>query len=326
MSEWSEDYWQRLDRETARAALRANSEAAALDQIVKRARRVLRAYSTSFFIVTRFLPPEKRARVEIIYAAVRYPDEIVDTFELEPVGRLERIERWAEAYEEALQLPTLRSMLERKLPVFIAGFAQVVREAAIPPEHYRAFLDAMRRDINPRPFETLDDLIESYIYGSAIVVGYFLTHVYGENLPGDFPRAMKSARDLGIALQLTNFLRDVAEDGRRGRLYLPLDRLRAEGIDGMTASDRPEALARVKARLCAEVDDYYERALEGLDAFAPDSQIAIRACIDLYRELNSRIASSRRGIAHRESVPLREKFRILPPSKYWRLPLAYLRT
>src|SRR5262249_14019963 len=155
---------------------------------------------------------------------------------------------------------SIRESLESGAPCFVAAFAQVVRECGIPPEHYHAFLDAMRLDVWPRRFETLDDLIESYIYGSAIVVGYFLTYVYGSPKPQGFARALKSARDLGIALQLTNFLRDVAEDQRRGRVYLPLDLLRAEGITEMDATDpyQQPALNNVLRKLTAITEKYYE--------------------------------------------------------------------
>jgi phytoene synthase len=209
----------------------------------------------------------------------------------------------------------------------MATLTKLLREALIPADYYRAFIEAMRRDISPRPFKTLDDLIENYIYGSAIVVGYFLTYVYGPNRPQDFARALRSARALGIALQLTNFLRDVREDERRGRVYLPLDQLREEGIAELNVSDAVQqaALSRVLRRMVASAEEYYSDALADLDAFAPDSQLAIRACINVYRRLNERIGDSPRGIMHRESVPAREKFKVLPPSKYWRLPLAYLK-
>lgn len=324
---WSREQWRRLERETHRRALAANSDAEIWDILVKQARAVLKTYSTSFFIVTRFLPPAKRAKVEAIYAAVRYPDEIVDTFPLAQPLRQELLDEWVEYYDTSLCCTSLRESLELGVPCFVAGFAEVVRECHIPPEHYHAFLDAMRLDVWPRKFATLDDLIDSYIYGSAIVVGYFLTYVYGSPKPQDFDRALESARNLGIALQLTNFLRDVAEDQRRGRIYLPQDMLRAEGIEEMDASDpnQQPALNNVLRKLAAMTEKYYERSLADLDAFNHDSRIAIRACIDVYRQLNARIAKSPRGIQHRESVPMHEKFRVLPNSKYWRLPLAYLR-
>jgi phytoene synthase len=286
----------------------------------------MRTYTTSFFIVSRFLPRHKRDRVEVIYAAVRYPDEVVDSFPLSADDRFCRIEEWAAAYETALACGSLRESLEKGVPCFLAGFREVMRDGGIPPEHYRAFLDAMRLDVQPRPFQTLEDLINAYIYGSAIVVGYFLTYVYGASAPERFPQALESARDLGIGLQLTNFLRDVGEDQRRGRMYLPQDLLRAEGIENSDARNPAchAAFGRAVKTLAAEADGYYRRAAQNLDAFSADSRIAIRACIDVYGLLNRRILESARGIAHRESVPLRDKLRPLPPSKYWRIPLAYI--
>lgn len=93
---WSQQCWNEIERETCRLALDAATDEAAWDIIIKRARTVLRTYSTSFFIVTRFLPPVKRAKVEAIYAAVRYPDEIVDTFPIEKEEQLRRLDQSVE--------------------------------------------------------------------------------------------------------------------------------------------------------------------------------------------------------------------------------------
>lgn len=323
---WDEARWTAYERDTRRRALAASAAPAAWAQIVRASRRVMRAYTTSFFIVSRFLPRRKRERVEVIYATVRYPDEVVDSFPLAPGNRLARLDAWAAAYEAALACGDLGASLRQGVPCFLAAFREVVREHNIPPEHYRAFLDAMRRDIRPRPFATLADLIDSYIYGSAIVVGYFLAHVYRASAPGQFPRALESARDLGIALQLTNFLRDVGEDQRRGRVYLPQDLLQAEGIANADARDPAlhAAFDRVIKAVAREAERYYARSARNLDAFAPDSRVAIQACLDVYGLLNRRILRSARSLAQRASVPWREKLRPLPPSKYWRIPLAYL--
>lgn len=325
---WNEKRWERLDLDIRRSAIAAETEENVWEILAKACRRVLRTYSTSFFLVTRFLPPGKRARVEAIYAAVRYPDEIVDTFPLSPAQKSARIDEWAARYEDALQTKSLRESLAIRTPVFLAGFVDVVRRNQIPHEYYRAFLDAMRMDIHPKGFETLEELIDDYIYGSATVVGYFLTYVYGSVTPGDFERALRSARCLGIALQLTNFLRDVAEDQRRGRVYLPRRVLRGEGVEQLDATKREQqaALHRVLGNLTGIAEEYYRNSLADMDAFNLDSQVAIRACIDVYRRLNHRIGSSPHGVLHRERVPMAEKFRVLPRSKYWRLPLAYLRS
>jgi 15-cis-phytoene synthase len=338
-SVWTLADWESLERRTRERVLAESSEGAVWSVINREARGVMRAYTTSFFIVSRFLPAVKRAEVEAVYAAVRYPDEIVDTFPLGRDERLRKLDEWGDGYEEGLAAASMREAVRRGVPCFLASFTSVVRERGIPPEHYRAFLAAMRHDAAPRPFATLADLIENYIYGSAVVVGYFLTYVYGASARENFPRALSSARALGIALQLTNFLRDVGEDKRRGRVYLPLDLLREEGIaaafaaaDGdacveldLNNAHQRYALAKVLRQLASMAESYYTDAEHDLDAFSPDCQPAIRACIRVYRRLNERIGQSPDGIMHRESVPASEKFAVLPPSKYWRIPLAYLR-
>jgi phytoene synthase len=323
---WDEKAWLAFEAGSRALALRQSNAQTVWRVLVRRARAVMRAYTTGFFIVSRFLPAHKRDQVEVIYAAVRYPDEVVDSFALSAEERMQRLNVWGEAYETSLACGSVLQAIRQGAPCVLAAFAEVVRRAGIPPEHYRAFLDAMRLDVCPRPFQTLDDLIDSYIYGSAIVVGYFLAHVYGASSPQDFQRALVSSRDLGIGLQLTNFLRDVAEDQHRGRIYLPMDLLRGAGIEKMEA-DRPdqrEALGRVVKRVAVIAREYYGRAEQNLDAFAVDSRVAIKACIDVYGALNTRILNSTRGIDHRESVPLRDKLRPLPACKYWKIPLAYL--
>mgnify|MGYP000014695817 CR=1 FL=1 len=323
---WSPDRWVRFQDEVRRRALQARPEAAAWLVIARAARRVMATYTTSFYLVSRFLPLQKRRRVEVIYAAVRYPDEVVDSFPFPPEERKALLDRWRGDFEHALAMDSLEQMLRSGISPFVAAFTVLTRETGIPPDEYRAFLDAMGRDIRPASFATLDDLIEHYVYGSAVVVGLFLARVYGPSAPDRMDDALQSARDLGIALQLTNFLRDVREDWRRGRIYIPLDILREEEVDIARLDDpaQEEPLLRAVRRLAGMADGYYQRAEESLDAFSPDCRIAIEACIRVYGALNRRIMQSPDSLRVRQSVPFAEKWRVLPPSKYWRLPLALL--
>jgi Squalene/phytoene synthase len=141
---WTLDEWRERERRTRERALRASSEEAAWRVLVREARAVMRAYTTSFFIVSRFLPRSKRDEVEAVYAAVRYPDEVVDTFPVERAARLRLLDEWADAYEAAVNSSSLTESLRGGVPAHLAGFTRVVRERAIPREHYRAFLEAMR--------------------------------------------------------------------------------------------------------------------------------------------------------------------------------------
>jgi 15-cis-phytoene synthase len=323
---WTEQEWRELDASTRERLRAAASDSEAWRAMTRSARAVLRNYSTSFFMVTRFLPAGKRAQVDVIYSAVRYPDEVVDTFPLLKTEKIRLLDGWREAYVQSLEAGNWRRATSCGIPVWLAGFSEVVKGNHIPHEYYHSFLDAMQADAEPRGYRDLDDLIDGYVYGSAVVVGYFLAHVYGSVSKETWPRVMEGSRNLGIALQLTNFLRDVAEDQRRGRVYLPADFLEQEGLSRVDCSDarQAEQLAAVLRRLSGIAEAHYRLAECDLDAFAPDCRVAIRACIDVYRRLNQRIGLSREGIRHRESVPAIEKFNALPPSKFWRLPLAYL--
>lgn len=320
---WNEMQWKALESSLRQKLFATSDEYSAWKRVTRTARRIMNHYTTSFFIVSRFVPPPKRDRVEVIYASVRYPDEVVDTFKMSAEQRTRVLNAWADDYEKALLITSLRKAMAEGINPLLAAFGKVVREAHIPPEHYRSFLQAMRMDIYPRPFETLDDLTESYVYGSAVVVGYFLTHVYGPSHPNRMPAALACARELAIALQLTNFARDVREDHRRGRVYLPQDMLRAAGAD-MDRLDDPRNRRRV-IEVIRQIADYaelgYRQSEANIAAFNPDSQVAIKACIDVYRKLNQQIMASDDCILRRESVSAWDKFRRLPTKKYWLLPL-----
>ena len=99
--------WARRECHARRRALRAGSEGAAWRVLNRESRRVMRAYTTSFFIVSRFLPRAKREEVEAVYAAVRYPDEVVDTFPLGAEERLRLLDGWRRHYETGLHCDSL---------------------------------------------------------------------------------------------------------------------------------------------------------------------------------------------------------------------------
>lgn len=182
----------------------------------------------------------------------------------------------------------------------------------------------MRADIAPRVFSDWDDLLNSYVYGSATVVGYFLAHIYGAAPNRSMSDCLEASRDLAIALQLTNFARDVSDDAARGRCYMPADQ-QSSGqpfIEDVLDGDL-DAMLNAKIVLAGEAARWYERASKGFDSFNADSRIAIEACHRLYSRLNENILLSESAY-ERESLSMREKLSVLPVSKYWRLPAALL--
>tara|TARA_B100001105_G_C22380100_1_gene439245 strand:- start:122 stop:1138 length:1017 start_codon:yes stop_codon:yes gene_type:complete len=324
---WTPQQWDLLEQKVLSKINISRSEEKKKELAIKYARKVLRTHSTSFFIVTRFLPKGKRDQVELVYGSVRYPDEIVDSFKINASEKKSLLKEWRRNYHLSLKTDSFSESINNGVPILLAGFAEVVKSHNIPSHYYDSFLEAMELDVEPRNFKDLEDVIENYIFGSAIVVGYFLAYVYGHTPDSDFETTLRSSRNLGIALQLTNFVRDIHEDAKRGRIYVPtsvLKKFNIEVPDFLKRLNDPEILL-VRNNLAKIAEDYYEESRKELNSFSSDSRIAIKCCTDLYRKLNNRIMTRSKSLVEQESLSWSEKLGSLPVSKYWKLPAAYLK-
>ena len=328
MGEWTPNEWGNFE-ESYLNDLKSSS-GTSLDVAVKFSRKVLKTHSTSFFIVTRFLPKFMRDEVELVYGSVRFPDEIVDSFDIKNDEKKELLSNWRNKYRLALESGSFEDSINKDVPILLAGFTEVVKKYSIPSSYYESFLDAMELDVEPRDFEDTKDLIDNYVYGSAIVVGYFLAYVYGSSQIDNFEETLKSSKELGIALQLTNFIRDINEDLKRGRVYIPKTILNNNGIDlenyGNNVNQNTSSINAARMELASIANKYYKESEKGIESFSPESRIAIKACIELYGKLNDRIISRGNDIKTRESLSWSEKLGALPLSKYWKLPIAYLKS
>tara|TARA_Y100001970_G_C14242425_1_gene865768 strand:- start:3137 stop:4150 length:1014 start_codon:yes stop_codon:yes gene_type:complete len=328
MGEWTPNEWGNFERSYL-TDLKSSIEDG-LNIAVKFSRKVLKTHSTSFFIVTRFLPKFMRDEVELVYGSVRFPDEIVDSFNIENDEKKILLSNWRNKYRLALETNSFEESINKDVPILLAGFTEVVKKYSIPTNYYESFLDAMELDVEPRDFENTDDLINNYVYGSAIVVGYFLAYVYGSSQIDNFEETLKSSKELGIALQLTNFIRDINEDLKRGRVYIPKTILKNNGIDlknyGNNVNQNTSSINSARMELASIANKYYKESEKGIESFSPESRVAIKACIELYGKLNDRIISRGNDIKNRESLSWSEKLGALPSSKYWKLPIAYLKS
>lgn len=219
----------------------------------------LARHSRSFRFASRFLPEPKALEVAEVYAYCRFTDDIVDREGGDPADREVRLDDWLRlsrrAYAgEATGLP----LLDRPLGA--------MGRRGIPFLYAAELVEGMRMDLRPRDYRDLADL-ETYTYRVAGVVGQWLTELCDIRSPWVLARAA----DLGQAMQLTNILRDVGEDWRRGRLYLPLDALRRHGLSredlaaGWSWEGRPpEAYRRLMEELIEEAESRYRRAFQGI--------------------------------------------------------------
>jgi phytoene synthase len=246
-------------------ALRASYEAC---------RRLHALHGRTYYLATRLLPPAKRPHVWALYGFARYADEIVDDLSAAalPRRRAARLNGWSRARLAELRAGVSDHAIGRAL-------VHTQRTWGIPVELFEAFLESMNMDLHIREYATFEDL-ERYVYGSAAVIGLQMLPIL-EPLTGD---AAPHARALGVAFQLTNFLRDVGEDLRRGRLYLPLDSLAAHGVQRADL-ERGALNHAVRALLRYEVGrarEWYALARPGVAMLHPSSRECVSTALRLY--------------------------------------------
>jgi 15-cis-phytoene synthase len=269
-------------------------------------------HGRTYFLATRLLPAARRPAVHALYGFARYADEIVDD-----LGD----DRPAE--EKLARLDALDAELTRALageptgqPV-LAAVADTARRYDIAHRHFTDFLTSMRMDTHVTGYPTFDDL-GVYMHGSAAVIGLQMVPVLGTTVPR--AQAEPHAADLGIAFQLTNFLRDVGEDLDRGRVYLPTAELAAFGVDReLLLRCRREqrtdgAVRRALAHLVAHTRAVYRRAEPGIAMLEPVSRDCVRCAFVLYRGILDEIEAVDFDVLHRRvAVPIRRRLAVAVP-------------
>ncbi len=215
-------------------------------------RRAHRAHSKTYYFSTRLFSQEVRPHVHALYAFMRYADEIVDN-----PGGTTLDEQLASL--EAFESETMAAVAGEDVPnPVLRAYAATVHERGIDPESITAFMASMKMDTSVFRYPTYEDLM-AYTYGSAAVVGLMMCRVVGV----EDERANPYAEALGVAMQLSNFLRDIREDWMRGRIYLPLEDLKRfryseEDLAAGVVDERFSALMRFeigRARRLYEVAD-----------------------------------------------------------------------
>jgi phytoene/squalene synthetase len=238
---------------------------------------VIDSYSTSFGVATKLLAPEIRQHVRNIYALVRVADEIVDGAaaearvqggNVEPSVALDQLE--AEIYK------TLRSRFSTNLVVH--AFAKTANETGFARGIIEPFFASMRMDLWPR--KHTPESFETYVYGSAEVVGLMCLHAFikeSDFTPEDYKQIVKSARALGAAFQKVNFLRDLSADFEKlGRSYFP-----DVNPASFNESQKAELLADIRADL--------KTSSQALRFLPVGSRKAVSAAQMLFTELAKRI-------------------------------------
>ena len=271
---------------TARTELdAAGIEGAALRASYTRCRRLNAEHGRTFFLATLLLPPAKRPYVHALYGFARYADEIVDDHSsTTPQQRADRLEQWSADFLADLDWGATSDPVTRAV-------IDTAQRWEIPAGYFAEFLTAMRMDLTVTGYGTYDELAQ-YMWGSAAVIGLQMLPVLGrasEDVRWDVLE--QHAIDLGMAFQLTNFLRDVAEDLSRGRVYLPQESLDRFGVDRdrLARGRVDEPIRNLLAWEIERARGLYRRAAPGIELVDPSSRSCLRAAATLYGEILAEI-------------------------------------
>lgn len=292
------------DRFVAHDGVRFVAHAADLAAAYARCRELHRRHGRTYYLATRLLPAWKRRHVHALYGFTRYADEIVDRTEALPVAqRARRLARWSGQFLAGLRGEPVDDPLLPAVLHTIAVFG-------LDRSDFASFLDSMAMDLTVDRYRRYEDLL-GYMEGSAAVIGTMMLPILGATDPA---AAREPARQLGLAFQLTNFIRDVAEDLGRGRTYLPdedLDRFGVTRADLVAAAARGAATPPIRALIEYEVRRaraHYAAAAGGIDLLDPASRVCIRAAYLLYGGILDEVAAAGYDVfVRRATVPRRRR-------------------
>ena len=255
---------------------------------------VTRTRARNFFYGIRLLPPEKRAAMCAVYALARRIDDIGDG-DLPPERKLEALDEERRALAE---------IEERRDDPVLAAVAGARARFPLPLDAFEQLIDGVEMDVRGVRYERFDELAV-YCRCVAGSIGRLCLAIFGST---DEAAASGPAEELGVAMQLTNILRDVQEDLEAGRVYLPADDLRRFGCGDGLAEAPPEAVESLLRFEVRRARDAFERGLRVLDYLDGRSKSCVLAMSGIYRRLLERIEREPASVMRRRvSLPAWEK-------------------
>lgn len=266
-------------------------------------RQLTAHWAKSFYFSARFFPREKRWATYAVYGFCRYSDNLIDNPRSRPKQQL--ISEVA-CFRRELRLAYRWGESEHPI---LKPFILVAKKYGIPIEYPLDLLKGVEMDIEATRYQNFDELYV-FCYRVASVVGLMMTHIMGYK----DHRAFEYAEKLGVAMQLTNILRDVKEDKEMGRIYLPLDELHQFGLteaDVLNENFNEQFRRLIKFQV-DRAHQYYLEAQAGIPMLSADSQFAIYSASKIYQGILRKIeARGYNPFLGRVYVPLGKKMRIL---------------
>lgn len=251
---------------------------------------------SSFYYSFLFLPPPQRRAITALYAFCREVDDVVDEGSDPTVART-KLAWWRTeintAFTGKAQHPVAQAL------------APVVRDFDLPQQNFQEVIDGMQMDLEYSRYPDFATL-QVYCHRVAGVVGLLSAKIFGYSAPA----TLDYARNLGIALQLTNIVRDVGEDARRNRIYLPIDEMQRFGVsvDEIILFRESDALRELLSHQIARARDFYRLAMSHLPAIDRKSQRAGLVMAAIYSKLLDELQAEGAGVMNRRVAltPLRK--------------------
>lgn len=273
-------------------------------------RSITRLHAKTFYMATRFLPNKKQRSIFAIYGLCRYLDDLVD--ENEDLMIQQKITR-----EDILvKLDHFREKLintyngnEQNDPIMLA-FSDTLNSFNISIKFPMLLMEGVKMDLTKDRYATFDELYD-YSYKVASVVGLMTSEVFGY----DNPKAVEHAVDLGIAMQLTNILRDVGEDLTKNRIYLPKDELDRFGIteDDLFNHNMSENFIEFMKFQIKRANKYYESADCGIGMLNRDSRLPVGLARENYSRILNKIEENGYNVFHQRAfLNSTEKLSMVP--------------
>ena len=262
---------------------------------------IIYAHSKSFFFASSFLSSSQRQAIWALYAFCRATDDLVD-LQHQQDDPAKLMDEW----KNDLLRPQSNSSIIRQ-------FQAVIEQYQIPLQYALELIDGCKRDLTQKSYSTFSELSQ-YCYQVAATVGLMSVHIIGFD-----PRYESEMKDkaikAGVALQLTNIIRDVGEDLDRGRLYLPLEDFAIIGCDPQKP-DRWKEQPQFKNLIALQIDrarSLYEEGRRGLKYLEPHGRFAITAALGVYERILNKVEENDYDVLNKRAVvPLSEKILLLP--------------
>ncbi|MCU0508505.1 MAG: phytoene/squalene synthase family protein [Anaerolineae bacterium] len=281
-------------------------------------RRVMLAASKNYSFASRFLPQRILPHVEALYALMRVGDDRVDVSFQGFASPLSALEDWERLYWHAFDNgasdhPVMRAYLDTAL------------KFGIPPEVMQAYFRSMKEDLTVTRFPTFADLLH-YMDGSAVPVGRAMTYIVGVRAPYKVEQTLSFADSLSIAMQLSNFWRDVGQDYRIGRIYLPLEDMELFGVSegDLRAGRITPAFVDLMEFEMARTEEYYRHAAQGVPRLAA-GRWGVMAALEVYRAIHAGIRRNGYDVFSKRATTSKAQKLGLAVRAQWRLALLSAR-